>query len=182
MFSLLERNILIAKGLDENQLAHLERSGIDSKRSFATVGDAATLMELVGLPSDKAAAVMSWALGVSISASTSAAIEPTKLIVESADAVYCVNCRAKQPNDYSSGDLCGACGRQAEPTRSCFWCGGNGPGKFCRGCGTQYVPTGELELAAQLKRDGLPKDDIHPRLAAMSTAEKDALWGRVRWR
>jgi hypothetical protein len=179
MFSPLERNILSAKGVTSDQVAELERIGIDGKSGFATVGSVATLMELVTLPAEVATTIMAWALGTPTSTSAPSA---GPIVVESADAVYCVHCKAKQPKDYSSGDLCGGCGKQAEPTRACFWCGSNGPGKFCRGCGTAYVPTGELELAAQLKRDGLPKDEAPTRLAAMSTAEKDALWGRVRRR
>ena len=42
------------------------------------------------------------------------------------------------------------------------------------------MATGELDLAVLLKRDGLAKDDIPAKLASLSPAEKDALWGRVR--
>jgi hypothetical protein len=63
---------------------------------------------------------------------------------------------------------------------ACFWCGATGPGKFCRHCGAEFVPTAELELGILLKRDGLPKDDIPSKLRAMSQAEKDVLWGRAR--
>ena len=70
-------------------------------------------------------------------------------------------------------------GRGAEPVHSCFWCNGTGPGKFCRRCGTVFVPDAETELAAQLKREGVAKDDIPVRLAGMSPAEKDGLRARA---
>ena len=99
---------------------------------------------------------------------------------DTADVVYCSHCSAKQPKDYKSGDLCTACGRQAEPILSCFWCGASGPGSFCRACGARFVPMAELELALLLRQEGLPKDEIPRRLQAMEASEKDLLWGRVR--
>jgi len=96
--------------------------------------------------------------------------------------VYCTHCAAKQPKDYKSGDLCIACGRQAEPILACFWCSASGPGKFCRACGARFVPTAELDLALLLRQEGLPKDEIPNRLDGMNAAEKDQLWGRVRRR
>ncbi len=176
MFSTLERNILMTKGVTAQQLEQLQAAGVSCKADFATVGTAPTLVALVDMPTEVATLVMQWAQGTAPTATA----DGGKLVVESADAVYCVHCRAKQPKDYSSGDLCGACGKQAEPTRACFWCGTSGPGQFCRGCGARFVPTGELELAALLKRDGLPKDDIPARLAGLNAADKDALWARVR--
>jgi hypothetical protein len=116
---------------------------------------------------------MAWALASAGGVSAGA-------VVDTADVVYCVHCRAKQPKDYKSGDLCGSCGKQAEPILTCFWCAASGPGRFCRQCGAEYVPTGELDLALLLKRDGLPKGDIPAKLRSMSPAEKEALWGRVR--
>jgi hypothetical protein len=181
MFSLLERHILQSKGVTDDELAHFERVGIASKADFATVGTAGTLIELVGLSTDVAERVMAWATGTGMPVPASASASPT-IVVDNPDVTYCVHCKARQPKDYSSGDLCGACGKQAEPTRACFWCGAHGPGQFCRGCGTRFVPVGEVELAAQLKRDGLPKDAIPEKLSAMDVAEKDALWARVRRR
>jgi hypothetical protein len=49
----LERNILKAKGLTDEQLARLSAVGIHSKADFATVGDANTLAEVSGLPKDE---------------------------------------------------------------------------------------------------------------------------------
>jgi|WetSurMetagenome_2_1015567.scaffolds.fasta_scaffold677098_1 hypothetical protein len=170
-FTTLEKNILKAKGVSDSELKKLIKAGISSRGGFAIVGDAATLRELVGLKLDVARAVMSWALG-------GKSVGPA--VVDTADVVYCVHCRAKQPKDYKSGDLCGACGKQAEPILTCYWCAASGPGTFCRGCGAEYVATGELELAILLKRDGLAKDAIPSRLKGMSAAEKEALWGRVR--
>jgi hypothetical protein len=182
MFSTLERHILQSKGVTDDELSHFERVGIASKADFATVGTVDTLVGLVGLKGDVAERVMAWATGSAAAAPPTAASANPTIVVDNPDVTYCVHCKARQPKDYSSGDLCGACGKQAEPTRACFWCGAHGPGQFCRGCGTRFVPVGEVELAAQLKRDGLPKDAIPEKLASMEPAEKDALWARVRRR
>ena len=177
-FSQLELNILKAKGLTDPQVQKLFNAGIRAKDDFRTVGDAGTLVELTGLPADVAGKVMSWALGTGVANGVPSG--GGSVVVESADIVYCVHCKTKQPKDYKSGDLCISCGKQAEPILSCYWCGAHGPGKFCRSCGSEFVPTGELELAVQLKREGIAKDDIPAKLRKLSASEKDALWGRVR--
>ncbi len=172
-FTTLEQNILRSKGLSDEQLAALVTVGVSSRADFATVADVTTLRELMpGLDPDVAARVMQWAVGTPAAAG--------RVVLDTSDAVYCVHCQAKQPKDYSSGDLCTNCGRQAEPTESCYWCGASGPGRFCRSCGATFVPTAELDLAILLRRDGLPKEEIPRRLAALSPDERDALWGRVR--
>lgn len=174
--STLEKNILKAKGLSDAQLKALAKAGIASRADFATVGDAATLAQLVPkLSNDVAATVISWALGTSAPTSGGGSVT-----IESADAVYCVHCKTKQPKDYKSGDLCVSCGKQAEPILSCYWCSSSGPGKFCRQCGAEFVATAELDLAILLKREGLPKDEVPKKLKGMSAAEKDVLWGRIR--
>ena len=76
--------------------------------------------------------------------------------------------------------MCVECGKLAEPILSCFWCSRSGPGKFCRQCGAEFIPTAELDLAIHLKREGLAKDEIPKRLKAMTPAEKEDLWGRIR--
>jgi hypothetical protein len=167
-FTDLEKNILVSKGVSEAQVTNMIRSGIHSREDFRKVGDAGTLASLADLPPDVAARVMAWAVGAE------------NIVVESGDAVRCVHCAAKQPKDYKSGDLCMSCGKQAEPIMACFWCGSTGPGKFCRRCGAEFVPTGELELAIVLKRDGLPKQEIPEKLRGMTQADKDVLWGRAR--
>lgn len=178
-FSVLERNILRTKGLSDAQIDALPALGIASKADFVTVGDAATLLALVPDLGEAAAAdVMSWAVGGVVSMAVAGGTGRT--VLDTSDAVYCAHCQAKQPKDYSAGDLCVNCGKQAEPTESCYWCASSGPGKFCRQCGATFVPTAELELAILLRRDGLAKDEIPKRLAGLSAAEKDALWGRVR--
>jgi hypothetical protein len=182
-FSILETNILKAKGLTDEQVGALAGVGIEAKADFATVGDAATLASLMpGLDAGVAGAVMEWAVGASPAGAGSAATPAGggRVVLDTSDAVYCVHCQAKQPKDYSSGDLCVNCGKQAEPTESCYWCGSSGPGKFCRNCGATFVPTAELDLAILLRRDGVPKDEIPKKLSAMSGPDKDALWGRVR--
>lgn len=167
-FSPLEKNILKSKGVTDALLKKLQKAGIKSREDFKTVGDAATLADLVpGLSAGVAEKVLAWVGG-------------GKVIVDSADVVYCVHCGTKQPKDYKSGDLCTSCGKQAEPILSCFWCSSSGPGKFCRGCGAEFVATAELDLAILLKREGLPKDEVPKRLKTMSAAEKEVLWGRVR--
>lgn len=176
--TLLERNILKAKGVTDAQLDAFPFLGIAAKTDFAIIGDAATLAQLSGLELEVATAVMQWALGVAPTATTTTAPQP--VIVDSADVVFCVHCKARQPKDYHPGDLCPQCGRQAEPVLACFWCGSSGPGKFCRQCGAEHVLAGDLELALQLRRDGLPKDEIPKRLAGMSVADKEALFARAR--
>jgi hypothetical protein len=177
-FSALEKNILKSKGLSDAQLKKLAKAGINSREDFKTVGDAGTLAELVaGISKDAAASVMAWATGGAAAASGGGS---ASVVVDSPDAVYCIHCRTKQPKDYHSGDLCVSCGKQAEPILSCYWCSASGPGKFCRQCGAEFVATSELDLAIHLKREGLSKDDVPRKLKAMTAAEKDALWGRIR--
>lgn len=179
-FSLLETNILKAKGLSEAQIVALQEAGINSREAFQTVGSSATLLELMptldGAVADK---VMEWAVG------SAAVAKPViggggNVVLDTSDVVYCVHCGAKQPKDYKSGDLCSSCGRQAEPILSCHWCSASGPGKFCRSCGAEFVAPSEYDLALLLKREGLPKDEIAARLKNMPAAEKDQLWGRIR--
>lgn len=179
-FSVLETNILKAKGLSDDDLAALLAAGVTSKGDFATVGDAGTLRSLLPALSEPVAhAVMAWATGQAASSPTPAPSQQP-VVIESADVVYCIHCKTKQPKDYSSGDLCVACGKQAEPILTCFWCAQSGPGKFCRACGAEFVPTGELDLAILLRREGVPKAEVPQRLRTMSAIEKDDLWGRVR--
>jgi len=180
-FSALEKNILKTKGLTDAQLKKLAKAGINSREDFKTVGDAATLADLVaGLSKDAAAAVMAWASGGAAPASGGGGGGATGVTIDSPDAVYCIHCRTKQPKDYNSGDLCVSCGKQAEPILSCYWCSASGPGKFCRQCGAEFVATSELDLAIHLKREGLSKDEVPKKLIGMSAADKDALWGRIR--
>src|SRR5262249_11317484 len=47
--SVLERNILKAKGLTETDLKNMAAAGIKSKEDFHTVGDATTLAELISV-------------------------------------------------------------------------------------------------------------------------------------
>ncbi|MEK7403822.1 MAG: zinc ribbon domain-containing protein [Acidobacteriota bacterium] len=173
-FTPLEKNILISKGLTEKGIGRLAEKGVRGKKELKLVGDAGTLAELAGVRPEVAQRVMSWALGgVAISARG-------EIVVQAGDVVLCIHCNAKQPKDYKSGDLCGACGKQAEPIMACFWCGATGPGRFCRQCGAEFVPTPDLELGILLKREGVPKSDIPEKLRRMSQTEKDALWGRAR--
>lgn len=174
--TVLEQNILRAKGMTDAQVKALIESGVAARADFRTVKDADTLCALVeGLTAEVAKAVMDWALD---------GAAPTTgvggVVVDSADVVHCVHCQAKQPKDYKSGDLCGSCGKQAEPILTCFWCAASGPGRFCRACGARFISTAELELGVLLKREGLARDDIPARLEAMSVADKEVLWGRVR--
>ena len=185
-FPLLEQTILKAKGLTADQLALLNASGVASKADFKTIGDAETLLEVMPeLSPDVARKVMEWAVGAS---TVAAGVGPAptvesagpKVVIDSADVSYCIHCNARQPKDYKSGDLCPSCGKQAEPVQPCYWCGQGGPGKFCRGCGAEFVPLAEFDLGLLLKREGVAKDEIAKRLKAMPAADKDVLWGRVR--
>ena len=161
--SVLERRILTAKGLNDAQLDALAEVGVTDRAAFSTIGDAGTLCQLLpGLSGEVAADVMAWALG---GAGTGGTAGPGvggpgaggtgssgTVVIESADTVNCVHCGTRQPKDYSPGDLCPACGKQAEPILACHWCGSSGPGQFCRQCGAKFVPTAELDLAILLKR------------------------------
>lgn len=178
-FSTLEKNILASKGLTPALLKKLAKAGVATRDDFKTVGDAATLVDLVpGVTKSVATAVLQWANGAAAVHGGSGG--SGTVMVDSPDAVYCIHCKTKQPKDYHSGDLCVSCGKQAEPMLSCYWCSSSGPGKFCRQCGAEFVPTFELDLAVHLKREGLAKDEIPKRLASMSAADKEALWGRIR--
>lgn len=182
-FSTLEKNILAAKGLTAEQLDALAAAGIASRQDLQTVGDAGTLRELVStIEPEIAERVVAWATGRTMPVATSETPYGGKMLLDTSDVVYCVHCSAKQPKDYESGDLCIACGRQAEPIQACFWCAASGPGKFCRACGAKFVSTSELDLALLLRQEGLPKDEIPKRLESMSPADKELLWGRVRRR
>jgi len=178
-FSVLEQRILLAKGLTDAQLAQLAEAGVNTRSDFATIGDAVTLRQLLpGLGEEVAAEIIGWALGRPVG---TGGVAPTgSIVIESSDTVYCVHCATRQPKDYSSGDLCVACGKQAEPIMSCHWCSASGPGTFCRQCGAEFVPTAELDLAILLKREGIAKNEIPEQLRAMTAADKDVLWGRVR--
>jgi hypothetical protein len=180
-FTVLETNILKAKGMADEQIATLAAAGVTSRKHFDTVGDADTLVSLVPtLGKEVADKIMEWAVGAPAASEPATTGAAGRLTIDSADAVYCIHCGTKQPKDYKSGDLCVSCGKQAEPILSCYWCAASGPGKFCRACGAEFVPMGELDLAVLLKREGLPKDEVPLRLKSMTQAEKDDLWGRVR--
>jgi hypothetical protein len=182
-FSILEQTILKAKGITAEQLDQLAAAGVSAKGDFATIGDAETLMDVLpGLDEATAEKVMEWATGAARAAvaAAPAPAEPAKMIIDSADAIYCLHCSARQPKDYKTGDLCTTCGKQAEPVQSCFWCSSSGPGKFCRSCGAEFVPLAEYEIALLLKREGVAKADIAGRLHAMDRSEKDVLWSRAR--
>lgn len=180
-FSVLEQTILKAKGLSEEQLAALAAMGVNGKSDFATIGSVETLLEVMpGLDAGVAGKVMEWAVGAAAAPAPAPAADSGKVMIDSADVVYCVHCNARQPKDYSVGDLCPSCGKQAEPVLSCHWCGASGPGKFCRGCGAEFVPQADLDLAVLLKREGVDKEQIAKRLKAMDAAERDVLWSRVR--
>lgn len=182
-FTPLETKILQAKGLTDEQIGALAGLGVAAKADFATIGDATTLRQLMPeLSADVAGAVMEWATGMAAgSPAPATSATPTgPIVVESSDVVYCVHCHTKQPKDYSSGDLCTTCGKQAEPILSCFWCTSSGPGTFCRQCGAEFVPTAELDLAILLKREGIAKEAVPMQLKSMTPADKDVLWGRVR--
>ncbi len=179
-FTTLEQRILLAKGLTEEQLAILIGAGVASRADFATIGTAATLCQLVpGLTDSVAIDVMGWGIGGPVAGGIDLP-GGGPFVLDSPDAVYCLHCKTKQPKDYHSGDLCVACGKQAEPILSCFWCSSSGPGTFCRQCGAEFVPTAELDLAILLKREGMPKDAVPDKLRTMSGDDKDVLWGRVR--
>ncbi len=170
----LLKKILMGKGVSKQGIAHLIDAGVRTREDFKTIGDAATLNEVAGIGMDVAERVIAWALG-----ETGGGVKQ-QVIVQPADAVLCVHCGARQPKDHKSGDLCVACGRQAEPVMACFWCGATGPGKFCRQCGSEFIPAAELELGILLKRDGVPRSEIPEKLRKMDQSEKEVLWGRAR--
>ena len=110
-FTALEQKILQAKGLSDDSLGTLAALGVGAKDDFRTIGDAATLQQL--LPEIDAAtadAVMAWAVGAPAPTTSVAGSGSGAITVESSDVVSCVHCSARQPKDYSSGDLCTTCG------------------------------------------------------------------------
>jgi hypothetical protein len=181
-FSKLEQSILKSKGLTDEQLVQLSDAGIGCKDDFKVVGDVQTLVDVSGLDIETAQRVIAWATGAVASGAAGADANQgaQTIMVDSADVVYCAHCKSKQPKDYKSGDLCFSCGLQVEPTLTCHWCSSASPGKFCRSCGSQMLATADFELGLLLKRDGVAKDEIVPKLNAASAGEKEALWSRVR--
>ena len=186
-FSVLERTILKAKGLTDEQLAALATMGVHGRADFELIGTVVTLLELLPeLNPDVATRVLEWALPATAPAGPAAGVaepraaSPATIVVDASDAVFCANCHHKQPKDYAPGDLCVNCGRQAEPIEQCYWCGASGPGRHCRKCGATFVKTAELSLALLLRREGLSRDEIARRLAEATPEEKEELWGRVR--
>lgn len=185
-FTVLERSILKAKGLGDEQLAALGTMGVQARADFGQIGNVVTLLELLpDLDPDVATRVMEWAVptaapAVAATVAPAAGSPPPAVVVDSSDSVFCAYCHYKQPKDYTPGDLCVNCGRQAEPIEQCYWCGASGPGKRCRNCGARFVPAAELPLALLLRRDGLAKDDIPRHLEETTAEEREQLWGRVR--
>jgi len=60
-FSLIEKNILLLKGLSNKEIAHLESFGLNSKATFALVGDPQVLTDLSGMDLEKSRVLMQWA-------------------------------------------------------------------------------------------------------------------------
>jgi len=60
-FSLIEKNILKLKGLSDKEIEHLESFGMNSKATFALVGDAQVLSDLSGIDLEKSKTLMQWA-------------------------------------------------------------------------------------------------------------------------
>jgi len=66
-FSLIEKNILKLKGLSDKEIEHLESFGLNSKATFALVGDVQVLSDLSGIDIDKSKTLMQWAKDGAIS-------------------------------------------------------------------------------------------------------------------
>ena len=176
-FSTLEMNILESKGLTNENIEAIQKAGIAGKADFVTVGDAQTLSDVSGIEITVAENVMNWALGKS--AVTVTPTTPANIVVDSPDIVKCLHCKAKQPRDYNSGDLCFSCVKQAEPVETCYWCGTTGPGSFCRSCGASHVSIVDFDIAILLKQEGVAKDEISVKIAAMDDATKKAHLSRA---
>lgn len=98
-FTPLEKTILKAKGLSEDQVAALTQAGIGSREDLRTVGDAQTLGDLVsGIDPEIAARVMEWAVGHSQNKAAPAPATAGGVVLEAADVVHCVHCGARQPS------------------------------------------------------------------------------------
>ncbi len=183
--SKLMNKILKSKGLNDEHITALEEAGISEKTDFEMVGDAQTLVDITGLDEQTSLNVMEWALGTQKASqndtkSEASSIQQGSIVIEGADIIKCVHCGARQPKDYKSGDLCLSCGNQAEPVLSCYWCLNSGPGKFCRACGAEFVPSADFELALYLKREGESKSAIGNLVRNMSLSEKEKLWAKIR--
>ena len=186
VFSPLERTILKAKGLTEEQLGLLESMGVTSRGAFETIGDAGTLREVSGIDAEVAERVMTWAVGAPAAApaggegGAAAVSPPAAVTINDPSVVLCTNCQHKQPHDYKTGDLCPNCGRQAEPMSNCYWCHATGSGKFCRSCGAGFVKNLDYEIAVLLKREGVAKAKIAAELEGMDDAEKETRLTQLR--
>jgi len=176
-FSKLELNILNSKGLSEENIKAIQDAGINAKTDFVTVGDAQTLCDVSGIELAVAENVIGWALGMTASSANSSST--ANIVVDSPDIVKCVHCNEKQPRDYNSGDLCFSCGKQAEPVETCYWCGTTGPGSFCRSCGASHVSIMDFDIALLLKQEGVAKDEISQKIAAMDDATKKSHMSRA---
>ena len=197
--STLERTILTAKGLGEEHLAALEAAGVRSRADFETIGDAATLQQILPVSPEVAADVMAWAAprkapeaaasggagsggagsgGAASGGASGGAVQ--NITVEDPSVVRCANCGQKQPHDYATGDLCPNCGRQAEPLANCYWCQSTGTGRFCRRCAAPFVKNKDYEIAVLLKREGVSKQAISDEVLTMSESEKEARLTQLR--
>ena len=87
--STLEQTILAAKGLTLEQIGALSGIGIHSRADFATVGDAATLAQVLpGVSSVVANDVMAWAVGAP-AAGLGTTGAGARVVLDTSDAVYC---------------------------------------------------------------------------------------------
>jgi len=180
----LLENILKSKGLNNDHLTALAEAGIQQKADFEMIGETQTLIDITGLDEETADKIMLWAVGAKTQQEviTQQVNETPQqpIVVESADMVKCVHCGTKQPKDYKTGDLCLSCGNQAEPVLNCHWCFSSGPGKFCRSCGSEFVPSADFEIALFLKREGESKNAIVKMVKEMTLQEKENMWARIR--
>src|SRR5690606_8323054 len=180
----LLENILKSKGLNNDHLTALAEDGIQQKADFEMIGETQTLIDITGLDEETADKIMLWAVGAKTQQEviTQQVNETPQqpIVVESADMVKCVHCGTKQPKDYKTGDLCLSCGNQAEPVLNCHCCFSSGPGKFCRSCGSEFVPSADFEIALFLKREGESKNAIVKMVKEMTLQEKENMWARIR--
>ncbi len=81
------------------------------------------------------------------------------------ERAVCDRCGQRQPPDWTSGDLCIACGGSVRAEVRCAWCAEWIPAvRFCRCCGCEVVGHEHYGAARMLKSAGVDRFSLVPRL------------------
>jgi len=81
------------------------------------------------------------------------------------ERVVCEQCGEWQPQDWTPGDLCVACGAAVRREVRCAWCAGWTPAvRYCRACGCEVVDPERYAAARMLKSAGVDRFTLIQRL------------------